>query len=147
MISGNNGLVKESTDTTTAIEISELEEKVEEYVQNEQTRQITDGNYSANISLKDILEQNGITTTIITTEGIRLGIFQKFEDLGIAPEKGAKGIEINSGWVGSATSLNDVYAINYDTKDIFYINEGEVWKKTGKISVEKMMLDNLQQLD
>ena len=145
MISDNNGIVNESTDTTTAIELSELEEKVEEYVQNERTRQITNGNYSANISLKDILEQNRITTTIIVTEGIRLGIFQKFEDLGIAPEKGAKGIEINNGWVGSVTSLNDVYAINYDTKDVFYINDGEIWKKTGKISVDKMMIDNLKQ--
>lgn len=147
MITGDNGLVEESTNATNAVEISELEEKVEEYFQNQQTRQIADGDYSSNISLKDILEQNGITTTIITTEGIQLGIFKKFEDLGIAPEKGARGIEIESGWIGSVTTLNDIYAINYNTKEIYYINEGEVWKKTGQIQIEKMMLDNITQLN
>ena len=144
MLTGDSGLVDESKNVVIQTELSELEEKMEEYIKEEQANRINNGEYS-DTSVIDILEQNKITATIITTEGIRLGIIQNYEEIDFQNEKGKRGNEIVDGWIGSVTTLKDVFAINYDTKTYYYINDGEIWTKTGKIQIEEMMLNNLKQ--
>ena len=138
-ILSGNGVLNQATSASMQTEVANVQEKVDEYIRNEQAEKIKNRDYSES-DIKGIL---GDTVLVIKTEDeVNLGIIKDVSTFGVDSKFGKGAKDIIEGWSGEMKELNDVFVIEIENGKVFYVRDGAIWSKDGETDVVKTSSDS-----
>ena len=111
MLTSNNGIIKESTDTGIQTEVSNLRETMEFYIKNKQIER-TSNNIMRKIPINEELDD--YVTEVKTRDGKDLGVFYRFDGLDFSSKLGKGGSKVTDDWTGEMKELDDCFAIDFE---------------------------------
>ena len=135
-LQGDNGIVERATDTQIETELSELQEKLNRYKQEEEKNRIGNGDYSGEMTNTDLAKEGIIKEVYVKDTGKTIGVID-IEKLGESSELGNNSKNINESEIESINELEDVFIIEYETNDIYYIKGEKYWIRKGEAGISK----------
>ena len=130
-LSGDNGIISNSIDSQVETELSQLQEKLNRYKLKNEGERIGEGDYSGEMSNNDLINDGILKKVTVKEENMEVGIIY-LDKLGEKSNLGNNATNINVEEVDKLTDLNDVFAIDLVTNDIYYIRDGKYWMRDGE---------------
>ena len=130
-LNGDNGILGQAIDSQVETELSQLQEKLNRYKLKNEGERIGRGDYSGEMSNDDLINNGIVKKVVVKEENMTIGIIY-LDKLGESSNLGNNAVNINVDEVEKLTDLNDVFAIDFGTNDIYYIKGGKYWIRDGE---------------
>ena len=131
MLSGDNGMIGTANDSQVETELSQLQERLDVYKLQREAVITKRGDYSNEISNLDLVNEGILKTVEVKDPKMTVGIIN-LEKLDIELNLGNNYKNIDVIEIDNLLELEDVFVIDFETNDIYYIRDGEQWRKEGQ---------------
>ena len=136
MLTGNHGLVEVASDSQIETELSQLQQTLNRYKLGGEDKRIESGDYSGQMTNDDLISAGIIKKVDIKNPEMTIGIIH-LDKIGLTSNLGNNAKNVTEGEIENFSDLYDVFVIDLNTNDIYYVKNGDYWIREGEGNRDK----------
>ena len=136
MLTGNHGLVELASDSQIETELSQLQQTLNRYKLSGEDERVGNGDYSGQMTNDDLIKAGIIKKVHIKNPDMMVGIIH-LDKIGVTSTLGNNAENVTQDEIENFSDLYDVFIIDLNTNDIYYVKNDDYWIREGEAAGDK----------